>query len=347
MFFQRASSDSLERSLDKKFQKNDRRRLRNFRHVVLWPSADAEALVVRGMSRTKLTCRMVGCVMWCPLTKVRPSACNGVTVHTPSCSDMRQWRGWIDGPNSCSALVFAEPTSTGSLVSFNLRPPSPECVISISIGPSRSVVMFPPPLLMPSGFFFRRRGCESTGGRRRTWNMIDPELNRKRKRDYCPGNSIKLIWFTASISYGISDSLQSIMRLYWIHNGNLDIQDNNIDRLIDCFYQKVQSQRLKDDSKRISMERRHASSLKRKCDSRWGFESRWDFPRNSKSFARGWLSLSDVITPCIPTANDDIVISSEAFCFVFITRVIDSVFDDVTEPLRHCMKKLLTFQFND
>lgn len=120
-----------------------------------------------------LTCKMVGCVMWCPLTNVKPSAWSGVTVQTPSCSDMRQCRGCIDGPNSCSAFVFAEPTSIGSVVSLTRLPPSPLCVISISIGPSRSVVMLPLPFDMPSGFFFRRLGCASAG-RRRTWNMIDP-----------------------------------------------------------------------------------------------------------------------------------------------------------------------------
>lgn len=113
--------------------------------------------------------------MWWPLTNVKPSACSGVTVQTPSWSDMRQCRGWIDGPNNCNAFVLADPTSTGSVVSFSRRPPSPECVISISTGPSRSVVMLPPPLLIPSGFFFLRLGCGSAG-RRRTWNMMDPGM---------------------------------------------------------------------------------------------------------------------------------------------------------------------------
>lgn len=57
-----------------------------------------------------LTCKMVGCVIWCPLTNVSPSACNGVTVQTPSCKDIIQCFDCIDGPNNCSVLVFAEPT---------------------------------------------------------------------------------------------------------------------------------------------------------------------------------------------------------------------------------------------
>ena len=140
----------------------------------------------------ELTCKIVGCVMWCPLTNVNPSACNGVTVQTPSWSEIRQCRAWIDGPNNDKAFVFAEPTSTGSVVSLNRRPPSPEWVISIKTGPSRSAVMFPPPLLIPSGFFFRRRGCESAG-RRRTWNMMDPAKVKSKKLlfNYC--NLIKRI----------------------------------------------------------------------------------------------------------------------------------------------------------
>lgn len=57
-----------------------------------------------------LTCKIVGCCMWCPLTKVNASAWRGVTVHTLSCNDIKQWRGWIDGPNNCSGFVFADPT---------------------------------------------------------------------------------------------------------------------------------------------------------------------------------------------------------------------------------------------
>uniref|UniRef100_A0A2M4DGE9 Putative secreted protein n=1 Tax=Anopheles darlingi TaxID=43151 RepID=A0A2M4DGE9_ANODA len=109
---------------------------------------------------------MVGCWMWCPLTNVVPSACRGVTVQTPSCIDIRQWRAWIEGPNSCRALVLAEPTSIGSLPSLTRRPPSPLCVISMSIGPSRSPPMLLPPFDTPRGFFFRLRGCESAGRRR-------------------------------------------------------------------------------------------------------------------------------------------------------------------------------------
>lgn len=56
------------------------------------------------------TWRIVGCCIWCPLTKVKASACNGVTVQTLSSSDIKQWRACIDGPNNCKALVFADPT---------------------------------------------------------------------------------------------------------------------------------------------------------------------------------------------------------------------------------------------
>lgn len=143
-----------------------------------------------------LTWRIVGCVMWCPLTNVNPSAWSGVTVQTPSWSDIRQCRACIDGPKSCKAFVFADPTSTGSVVSFNLLPPSPECVISMSTGPSRSAVMLPPPLLIPRGFFLRRRGCVDSAGRRRTWNMMDPE----RKEEILLHNSIIIIWFRWSLS---------------------------------------------------------------------------------------------------------------------------------------------------
>lgn len=57
-----------------------------------------------------LTCKIVGCWMWWPLTNVNASACSGVTVQTPSSNEIKQCRGWIDGPNNCSWLVFAEPT---------------------------------------------------------------------------------------------------------------------------------------------------------------------------------------------------------------------------------------------
>lgn len=53
---------------------------------------------------------MVGCVIWWPLTNVSASAWSGVTVQTPSNSEIKQCLGWIDGPNNCSWLVFADPT---------------------------------------------------------------------------------------------------------------------------------------------------------------------------------------------------------------------------------------------
>lgn len=118
--------------------------------------------------------------MWCPFTKVVPSACRGVTVHTPSCIEIKQCRAWMDGPNSCSAFVLADPTSIGSLPSLTRRPPSPLWVISINIGPSRSPLRFPLPLDTPRGFFFRLRGWESAG-RRRTWNIMDPAGKKGRK----------------------------------------------------------------------------------------------------------------------------------------------------------------------
>lgn len=64
-------------------------------------------------------------------------------------------------------------TSIGSDVSLTRRPPSPLCVISTSIDPSRSIDTLLLPFETPSGFFFRLLGCESAG-RRRTWNMMDP-----------------------------------------------------------------------------------------------------------------------------------------------------------------------------
>lgn len=147
--------------------------------------------------------------MWWPLTKVNASVWSGVTVQTPSTNEIRQWRGWIEGPKSCKQFVFAEPTynfplkliintnsfiikdfirssqylqhdlcdaltSTGSWPSFKRRPPSPLWVTSTNIGPSRSCDMWLVPLAAPSGFFFRRRGCESAG-RLRTWNIIEPK----------------------------------------------------------------------------------------------------------------------------------------------------------------------------
>lgn len=57
-----------------------------------------------------LTCKIVGCVIWCPLTKVIASAWSGVTVQTPSCKEIKQCLGWIDGPNTCKEFVFADPT---------------------------------------------------------------------------------------------------------------------------------------------------------------------------------------------------------------------------------------------
>lgn len=219
-----------------------------------------------------LTCKIVGCWMWWPLTKVNASACSGVTVQTPSKSDIKQCLGWIDGPNNCNGFVLADPTcnknvhrsewvfwvlwiwwadtraqcasssmrwsvknrkmiltthiywqhspnycvcdeidkssffghflyvvcvcvftfsrqtkmkernksnrsieltSIGSAPSLTRRPPSPLCVISTSIGPSRSTEALLLPLDTPSGFFLRLLGCESAG-RRRTWNMMDP-----------------------------------------------------------------------------------------------------------------------------------------------------------------------------
>lgn len=148
--------------------------------------------------------------MWWPLTNVNPSACSGVTVQTPSCSDIRQCRGWIEGPNSCNALVFAEPTSTGSVVNFTRRPPSPECVISISTGPSRSAVILPP-LLIPRGFFLRLRGWESAG-RRRTWNMMDPGEENKKKGTWV-NNSIKVILLRHRVRNQV-EGIQKIHQLF-------------------------------------------------------------------------------------------------------------------------------------
>lgn len=52
----------------------------------------------------------MGCCMWWPLTKVNASAWRGVTVQTPSCNDIKQWRGVIDGPNNWRGFVLADPT---------------------------------------------------------------------------------------------------------------------------------------------------------------------------------------------------------------------------------------------
>lgn len=73
-------------------------------------------------------------------------------------------------------------TSIGSAVSLTERPPSPLWVISTRTGPSRSVDTLWPPFDTPSGFFFRLRGCESAG-RRRTWNMMDPDNWQWKKID--------------------------------------------------------------------------------------------------------------------------------------------------------------------
>lgn len=75
-------------------------------------------LVITDICRV-LTCKIVGWPIWCPLTKVRASACNGVTVHTPSTNDIKQCRGWMDGPNSCSELVLADPTWNFNCVKIN------------------------------------------------------------------------------------------------------------------------------------------------------------------------------------------------------------------------------------
>lgn len=77
---------------------------------------------------------------------------------------------------------MVKQTSTGSLVSLMRRPPSPLCVISSSIGPSRSTddaLLLP--FETPSGFFLRRLGCESAG-RRRTWNIMDPIYSMNKTR---------------------------------------------------------------------------------------------------------------------------------------------------------------------
>lgn len=58
----------------------------------------------------ELTCKIVGCWIWCPFTNVNASACNGVTVQIPSNNDIKQCLGWIDGPNNCNWFVFADPT---------------------------------------------------------------------------------------------------------------------------------------------------------------------------------------------------------------------------------------------
>lgn len=77
-----------------------------------------------------LTCKTVGCWMWWPLTNVTASAWSGVTVQTPSSHDIKQCLGWIDGPNNCKAVVFAEPTwkvNLKSLIIPNVRDATKTC----------------------------------------------------------------------------------------------------------------------------------------------------------------------------------------------------------------------------
>lgn len=73
-------------------------------------AATATALELSNEYSKSLTCNIVGCWIWWPLTNVSASAWSGVTVQTPSSNEIKQCRGWIDGPNNCSWFVFAEPT---------------------------------------------------------------------------------------------------------------------------------------------------------------------------------------------------------------------------------------------